>query len=59
MRSAKKWLTGTGVLIKAEGYSGGDMKHGPIALIDEKMSTMTVISKDNAYEKMREESSND
>ena len=28
------------------------MKHGPIALIDEKMPTMTVIPKDNVYEKM-------
>lgn len=38
--------------IHAEGYPGGEMKHGPIALIDEKMPTMTVIPKDNVYEKM-------
>jgi glucosamine--fructose-6-phosphate aminotransferase (isomerizing) len=45
--------------IQAEGYPGGEMKHGPIALIDEKMLTMTVIPKDNVYEKMREVLSND
>ncbi len=38
--------------IHAEGYPGGEMKHGPIALIDEKMPTMTVIPKDKVYEKM-------
>lgn len=45
--------------IQAEGYPGGEMKHGPIALIDQKMLTMTVIPKDNVYEKMREVLSND
>lgn len=38
--------------VHAEGYAGGEMKHGPIALIDEKMPTMAVIPKDRAYEKM-------
>ncbi|MGD2245360.1 MAG: glutamine--fructose-6-phosphate transaminase (isomerizing) [Candidatus Aminicenantes bacterium] len=38
--------------IHAEGYPGGEMKHGPIALIDEKMPTMVVIPKDRVYEKM-------
>jgi glucosamine--fructose-6-phosphate aminotransferase (isomerizing) len=38
--------------IHAEGYPGGEMKHGPIALIDEKMPTMAVIPRDNVYEKM-------
>ena len=28
------------------------MKHGPIALIDDKMPTMAVIPKDKVYEKM-------
>ncbi|MCX7974960.1 MAG: glutamine--fructose-6-phosphate transaminase (isomerizing) [Candidatus Aminicenantes bacterium] len=38
--------------IHAEGYAGGEMKHGPIALIDEKMPTMVVIPKDRIFEKM-------
>jgi len=38
--------------IHAEGYPGGEMKHGPIALIDEKMPTMAVVPKDRVYEKM-------
>ncbi len=38
--------------IHAEGYPGGEMKHGPIALIDEKMPTMAVIPKDRVYEKI-------
>ncbi len=38
--------------VHAEGYAGGEMKHGPIALIDEKMPTLAVIPRDKAYEKM-------
>lgn len=38
--------------IHAEGYPGGEMKHGPIALIDEKMPTMVVIPRDRVYDKM-------
>ena len=38
--------------IHAEGYPGGEMKHGPIALIDEKMPTMAVVPRDRVYEKM-------
>ncbi len=38
--------------IHAEGYAGGEMKHGPIALIDEKMPTLAVIPKDRVFEKM-------
>ena len=38
--------------IHAEGYAGGEMKHGPIALIDENMPTMAIIPKDRVYEKM-------
>jgi glucosamine--fructose-6-phosphate aminotransferase (isomerizing) len=38
--------------IHAEGYPGGEMKHGPIALIDEKMPTVAIIPKDRVYEKM-------
>ncbi len=36
----------------AEGYAGGEMKHGPIALIDEKMTTLAVVPRDRVYEKM-------
>lgn len=38
--------------IHAEGYPGGEMKHGPIALIDENMPTLAVAPKDRVYEKM-------
>ncbi|MFQ6109359.1 MAG: glutamine--fructose-6-phosphate transaminase (isomerizing) [Candidatus Aminicenantales bacterium] len=38
--------------IHAEGYPGGEMKHGPIALIDEKMPTMVIVPRDRVYEKM-------
>ncbi len=38
--------------IHAEGYPGGEMKHGPIALIDDKMPTMAIVPKDRVYEKM-------
>jgi glucosamine--fructose-6-phosphate aminotransferase (isomerizing) len=35
----------------AEGYAAGEMKHGPIALIDEKMPVVVVAPKDAHYEK--------
>jgi len=38
--------------LHAEGYAGGEMKHGPIALIDEDMPTLAVVPRDRAYEKM-------
>jgi glucosamine--fructose-6-phosphate aminotransferase (isomerizing) len=38
--------------IHAEGYAGGEMKHGPIALIDEKMPTLAIVPRDRTYEKM-------
>jgi glucosamine--fructose-6-phosphate aminotransferase (isomerizing) len=37
--------------IHAEGYSAGEMKHGPIALIDEEMPVVVIIPKDNVFEK--------
>ena len=37
--------------IHAEGYAAGEMKHGPIALIDEEMPVVVVCAKDNHYEK--------
>ncbi|UCF83790.1 MAG: glutamine--fructose-6-phosphate transaminase (isomerizing) [Desulfobacteraceae bacterium] len=38
--------------IHAEGYAAGEMKHGPIALINPKMPTVAIIPKDDMYEKM-------
>jgi len=38
--------------IHAEAYAGGEMKHGPIALIDDRMPTMAVIPRDRVYDKM-------
>lgn len=39
--------------IHAEGYPGGEMKHGPIALIDAKMPVVAIAPKSSAvYEKM-------
>ncbi len=39
--------------IHAEGYSAGQMKHGPIALIDEQMPTLAVAPRDDVFDKMR------
>ena len=38
--------------IHAEGYPAGEMKHGPIALIDEQMPVVTIAPHDNVFEKM-------
>jgi glucosamine--fructose-6-phosphate aminotransferase (isomerizing) len=38
--------------IHAEGYPAGEMKHGPIALIDEKMPVMAIATDDHVFEKM-------
>ena len=38
--------------IHAEGYPAGEMKHGPIALIDENMPVVCICVRDNVYEKM-------
>lgn len=37
--------------LHAEGYAAGEMKHGPIALIDEKMAVIMVAPRDNYFEK--------
>ncbi|MFC1644710.1 glutamine--fructose-6-phosphate transaminase (isomerizing) [Patescibacteria group bacterium] len=37
--------------IHAEGYPSGEMKHGPIALIDEKFPSVFITPKDSVYEK--------
>jgi glucosamine--fructose-6-phosphate aminotransferase (isomerizing) len=38
--------------IHAEGYPAGEMKHGPIALIDENMPVVTIAPHDHVFEKM-------
>jgi glucosamine--fructose-6-phosphate aminotransferase (isomerizing) len=38
--------------IHAEGYPAGEMKHGPIALIDESMPIVVIAPKDRTYEKI-------
>ena len=37
--------------IHAEAYAAGEMKHGPIALIDENMPIVVVSPKDQTYKK--------
>lgn len=38
--------------INCEGYAMGEMKHGPIALIDENFPSICIVPKDSVYEKM-------
>lgn len=38
--------------IHAEGYPAAEMKHGPIALIDEKMPVFVIATRDTYYEKI-------
>ncbi|MGB8489978.1 MAG: glutamine--fructose-6-phosphate transaminase (isomerizing) [Bacteroidales bacterium] len=38
--------------IHAEGYPAAEMKHGPIALIDENMPVVVVATSDDSYEKI-------
>ncbi|OFX26908.1 MAG: glutamine--fructose-6-phosphate aminotransferase [Bacteroidetes bacterium GWA2_31_9] len=38
--------------IHAEGYPAAEMKHGPIALIDEKMPIVVIATQDKTYEKI-------
>jgi glucosamine--fructose-6-phosphate aminotransferase (isomerizing) len=38
--------------IHAEGYPAGEMKHGPIALIDEQMPVVAIAPHDHVFEKM-------
>ena len=38
--------------IHAEGYPGGEMKHGPIALIDENMPVVAIVPDDHVFPKM-------
>lgn len=38
--------------IHAEGYPAAEMKHGPIALIDDKMPVVVLATKDHSYDKI-------
>jgi len=38
--------------IHAEGYGAGEMKHGPIAMIDESFPTFAIATRDAVYDKM-------
>ena len=38
--------------VHAEGYAGGEMKHGPIALIDKNFPTIALVTKNKVYDKM-------
>ena len=38
--------------IHAEGYPAAEMKHGPIALIDENMPVVVIATKNSSYEKV-------
>jgi len=38
--------------IHAEGYAAGEMKHGPIALVDDNLPVVVVAAKDQYYEKI-------
>jgi Glucosamine 6-phosphate synthetase, contains amidotransferase and phosphosugar isomerase domains len=38
--------------LHAEGYPGGEMKHGPIALLDDKMPVIGLAPDDALYEKI-------
>lgn len=38
--------------IHAEGYPAAEMKHGPIALIDENMPVVVIATRDDSYEKI-------
>jgi len=38
--------------IHAEGYGAGEMKHGPLAMIDENFPTIALCPSDSVYEKM-------
>ena len=38
--------------VHAEGCGAGEMKHGPIAMIDESFPTVALVTRDSMYEKM-------
>lgn len=38
--------------VHAEGFAGGELKHGPIALIDHGIPVVSIVPKDSTYEKI-------
>lgn len=38
--------------IHAEAYAGGELKHGPIAMLDEQFPVVALVPQDDVYEKM-------
>ncbi len=38
--------------LHSEGYGAGDLKHGPIALIDEQFPSVVIVPQDSVYEKV-------
>jgi len=38
--------------LNAQGYPAGEMKHGPIAMIDKSVPSLAIMPKDSVYEKM-------
>ncbi len=38
--------------LHAEGYAAGEMKHGPISLIDPEFPTVAIVPRDSTYDKM-------
>ena len=38
--------------LHAEGYAAGEMKHGPIALVDRQMPVVAIVPRGSTYEKM-------
>jgi glucosamine--fructose-6-phosphate aminotransferase (isomerizing) len=38
--------------IHAEGYAGGELKHGPIALIEKSLAVIAVVPRDHLYDMM-------
>ena len=38
--------------INATGYTAGELKHGPIAMLDESMPVLSIIMKGNVYDKI-------
>jgi glucosamine--fructose-6-phosphate aminotransferase (isomerizing) len=38
--------------LNAQGYGAGEMKHGPLALIDENFPTIAICPSDSVYDKM-------
>lgn len=37
--------------VHAEGYGAGEMKHGPLAMIDDKFPSVAIVPQDSVYEK--------